>query len=189
MLIIDNITYMGFSGTERARDAMPLMKTLKALKTKHNLSMLVLAHTPKRNPGKPLTVNDLQGSKMLINFADSAFAIGKSHTEPGLHYLKQIKQRSSMGEYGDANICLCRILKDDNFLKFDFIGNGHEHDHLLRAANFRKTRQQRVLELYQSGLSCRQIATQLSIHFSTVSRMIHRLQTNQNEEGIIRGGE
>ena len=45
------------------------LKYLKKLKSKHGLSILALAHTPKRDATKPLGRNDLQGSKMLINFA------------------------------------------------------------------------------------------------------------------------
>jgi archaellum biogenesis ATPase FlaH len=107
ILIIDNITYVS-RGTQQAGKALQLMKTLKALKKQHSLSILVLAHTPKRNPYKPITVNDLQGSKMLINFADSAFAIGQSHSEPGTRYLKQIKQRNQKEEYGETNVCLMK---------------------------------------------------------------------------------
>jgi hypothetical protein len=33
---------------------------------------------------------------MLINFADSAFAIDQSFTEPNTRYLKQIKQRNTL---------------------------------------------------------------------------------------------
>ena len=73
IVIIDNLTYLR-RGTETAKEALPLMKHLKALKTKYNLSILVLAHTPKRDLSKPITRNDLQGSKMLINFCDSSFA-------------------------------------------------------------------------------------------------------------------
>jgi len=46
VLIIDNITYLK-NETENARNALPLMKHLKTLKSKYNLSLLVLAHTPK----------------------------------------------------------------------------------------------------------------------------------------------
>lgn len=53
------------------------MKQLKTLKNKYDLSLLILAHTPKRDLSKQLTRNDLQGSKMLINFCDSCFAIAK----------------------------------------------------------------------------------------------------------------
>ena len=67
ILIIDNLTYLK-NETEKSRDALPLMKYLKALKSKYDLSILVLAHTPKRDLSKPISRNDLAGSKMLINF-------------------------------------------------------------------------------------------------------------------------
>mgnify|MGYP000846718966 CR=1 FL=1 len=72
IVVIDNTTYLK-NETEKAKDALPLMKHLKTLKTRYNLSLLVLAHTPKRDLSKPLTRNDLHGSKMLINFTDNAF--------------------------------------------------------------------------------------------------------------------
>jgi archaellum biogenesis ATPase FlaH len=52
VLIVDNITYLR-TETERASHALPLMKELKALKRKYNLSILSLAHTPKRDLSKP----------------------------------------------------------------------------------------------------------------------------------------
>jgi RecA-family ATPase len=47
VIIIDNITFLK-NGNESAKDALPLMKQLKALKNRYGLSILVLAHTPKR---------------------------------------------------------------------------------------------------------------------------------------------
>ena len=114
ILIIDNITCLR-SGTEAATSAVSLMTKLQAIKQQYGLSILVLAHTPKRNPAKPISRNDLQGSKMLINFADSAFAIGESQTSNGLRYLKQIKQRSGHQIYGAENVCICRMVKPYNF--------------------------------------------------------------------------
>ncbi|HWZ36197.1 MAG TPA: AAA family ATPase, partial [Mucilaginibacter sp.] len=119
ILIIDNITCLR-SGTEAAASAVSLMSKLQAIKHQYGLSILVLAHTPKRNPAKPISRNDLQGSKMLINFADSAFAIGESQTAAGIRYLKQIKQRSGNQIYGPENVCLCRVVKPYNFLHFEF---------------------------------------------------------------------
>ena len=87
ILVIDNLTYLR-TETEKAKDALPLMKELKALKNKYHLSLLILAHTPKRDLSKPITRNDLQGSKMLINFCDSSFSIGESSTDKGVRYIK-----------------------------------------------------------------------------------------------------
>nr|WP_294950148.1 AAA family ATPase [uncultured Mucilaginibacter sp.] len=166
VLIVDNITYMR-AGTERAKDALPLMKQLKSLKTKHKLSMLVLAHTPKRNPFKPLTVNDLQGSKMLINLCDSAFAIGESQSTPGAKYLKQIKQRSGAQVYGEANVCVCHISKTMAGLHYEFDNYAHEDHHLQRQN--RRYLQQQAQHLRAGGQSFGQISKQLGIPRSTIA--------------------
>ena len=57
------------------------------------LSILVLAHTPKRPFARPLTVNDLAGSKQLSNFTDTMFAIGDSIQGSNIRYLKTKKQK------------------------------------------------------------------------------------------------
>src|ERR1700744_7191 len=119
VLIIDNLTYLR-NETEQAKDALPLMKQLKALKNTYNLSILILAHTPKRDLTQPINGNDLQGSKMLMNFCDSAFTIGESSADNNLRYLKQIKQRNTEQVYGDNNVIPCRIDKPHNFLQYTF---------------------------------------------------------------------
>jgi len=175
VLIIDNITYMR-SGLTHSADALALMKTLKALKTQHKLSILVLAHTPKRNPHKPLTVNDLQGSKMLINFADSAFAIGQSHSWPGTRYLKQIKQRSQKEEYGESNIALVSLENHLNQLRYKFEGFAHEKDHLRPTETGDKTQlHKKIITLRQKGYGLRQIANQTGLHFTTVGRVLKKV--------------
>jgi hypothetical protein len=172
VLIIDNITCMR-KGTERANDALPLMKQLKYLKTRHGLSILVLAHTPKRNPALPLSRNDLQGSKMLINFADSAFAIGESNKWPGYRYLKQIKQRSTRETYGADNVCQCKLERRKSFLQFTFQGTCHELDHLLTSAQQQRDRHaDQVARLHAEGLTQRQIAGRLKLGLATVNKMV-----------------
>jgi len=43
ILIIDNLTYLK-NETEKAKDALPLMKHLKALKSKYRLSILAIMY-------------------------------------------------------------------------------------------------------------------------------------------------
>lgn len=131
VLIIDNLTYLK-NETEKAHDALPLMKHLKALKQRYGLSILALAHTPKRDLCKPITRNDLQGSKMLMNFCDSAFAIGESHTDKNVRYLKQIKQRYTESMYDANNVIVCLTTKPENFLQFSILHHGTEFEHLKR---------------------------------------------------------
>jgi RecA-family ATPase len=176
ILIIDNITCLR-SGTEAAASAVSLMSKLQAIKHQYGLSILVLAHTPKRNPAKPISRNDLQGSKMLINFADSAFAIGESQTDTGLRYLKQIKQRSGNQVYGADNVRLCRIIKPYNFLHFDFTGREPEARHLLHyTEQHRRVTEDRVAQLHSQGLSIRTICAETALSFGSVCRMVKRLE-------------
>ena len=176
VLIVDNLTYLK-QGTETAKDALPLMKSLKSLKGKHGLSMLVLAHTPKRNQSHPLTKNDLQGSKMLINFCDSAFAIGESYRDKRLRYIKQIKQRNCESVYDAENVIICEIAKPTNFLQFQFIEYGSEKEHLRSLEDEQRDRGQLIeqaKQLSKEGKSQREIADQLKISVSTVNSYLHK---------------
>lgn len=172
VLIIDNLTYLK-NETEKAKDALPLMKNLKALKNKHGLSILALAHTPKRDLSKPITRNDLQGSKMLINFCDSSFSIGESHSDKNLRYLKQIKQRNTEQIYDAENVCVCQIDKPTNFLQFEFVNFGMEREHLKQHTDKDKENlNEKVHELKQQGRSLREIGAELGISHMKVSRIL-----------------
>ncbi|MDB5003966.1 MAG: hypothetical protein JWQ34_2191 [Mucilaginibacter sp.] len=174
IVIIDNITCLR-TGTQAAATAVSLMQNLQTLKNKYGLSVLVLAHTPKRNPAKPVTRNDLQGSKMLLNFADSAFAIGESQAQTDLRYLKQIKQRSGTQVYGANNVYLCQVLKPYNNLHFEFIGPATEADHLLHfTEQQRKSTEDRIIQLHQQGRTTRQIAAETGRPYTTVFRLVKR---------------
>lgn len=170
VLIIDNITYLK-NETERARDALPLMKRLKELKSRYGLSILALAHTPKRDFSKPITRNDLQGSKMLINFCDSAFAIGESHADESQRYLKQIKQRNVESRYDSDNVCVCRLSKSGSFLGFELVDYSQEHEH-LRQDGFKEERNQQIIMLRKEGKSYREIAAEMGLSHTTVAKIV-----------------
>lgn len=174
ILIVDNLTYLK-NETERAKDALPLMKHLKHLKKKYDLSILALAHTPKRDFTKPLSRNDLQGSKMLINFCDSSFAIGESFKDKNLRYLKQIKARNTEIIFDSENVVTCQIAKPDNFLQFDFLNFGSESEHLKQSSEADRTALiAKVKELSTQGKSQRQIADELRISAMTVGRYLKK---------------
>ena len=177
VLIIDNLTYLK-NETEKAKDALPLMKHLKALKNKYGLSILALAHTPKRELSKPITRNDLQGSKMLINFCDSSFSIGESHSDKNLRYIKQIKQRNTEQIYDAENVCVCQIDKPFNFLLFEFVNFGKEWEHLkLHTEKDKENLIERINELKQQNRSLREIGFELGISHMKVSRILKDCNT------------
>ena len=189
VLIIDNITYLK-DETERAKYALPLMKYLQALKKKYGLSILALAHTPKRDLSKPITRNDLQGSKMLINFCDSSFSIGESNTDKGLRYLKQIKARNTEIIYDTENVCVCQIIKPNNFLKFEFLNFGTELEHLKQQSENEKTELENTIkELLKNEPTLTSYAISKKLcnddnKFNSfkvkVSRIIHKISNSSN---------
>ena len=131
IIIIDNINYLTGS-------APSVMKNLKILAKTRGLSILVLAHSSEGRAGKPLTINDLQSSKGIANYADSVFTIGRSIHGPTYRYLKHLKSRGPEPAHGAANVIVYRIAKGlatsalqsrPAFLGFDHLGFSAESDH------------------------------------------------------------
>ncbi|NMC61398.1 MAG: AAA family ATPase [Candidatus Methanofastidiosa archaeon] len=179
ILVLDNITYLKDT-TEQAKFALPLMKDLQGFKKKYGLSILALAHTPKRDLSKPITRNDLQGSKMLINFCDSSFAIGESITDKGIRYLKQIKARNTEIVYDTENVCVCQISKPYNFLLFEFLNFGSEREHLKQVSEGDKEKKiTEVLELKKQGISNIEIARRYGVSEGAIRKWIKK--SNENE--------
>lgn len=174
VVIIDNLTYLR-SENERAKDALPLMKHLKALKNKYGLSILALAHTPKRDMSQEINRNDLQGSKMLMNFCDSAFTIGESMVDKSMRYIKQIKQRNTDQVYGTTNVCICKISKPSNFLQYEFVGYGIEADHLRKQKYGQGAEHtDEIVQLRKDGLTLKEIAKKFDLSFQQVDRILKK---------------
>jgi len=172
VLIIDNITYLCMN-SEKGADAGNLMIQLTQFKRKYGLSLLVLAHTPKRQLYNPLTQNDLAGSKRQMNFFDSSFAIGKSARNEETRYIKQIKVRFGKFTYNGDNVMVCKIEKENAFLKYVHVGISTEREHLKEktdeeVAKFRTE----VKNLYAQGNSYRKIGQQTGLSKSEVARIV-----------------
>lgn len=171
ILIVDNITYFK-SDNEKAKDALPLMKQLKTIKEKYQISILALAHTPKRAFAKPLTKDDLQGSKMIINFADSAFAIGDSYQAKNLRYIKQIKERNAGKVYDSENVCVCEVGKSGNFLGFNFLNYGIEAEHLIVKSNISKIEEAEIVQQFiKEGKTQREISENTGFSLGKVNTL------------------
>lgn len=173
ILIIDNLSYLCIAA-EKSDLAGRLMQRLIGLKKKHDLSILVLAHTPKRPLTEPLTQNHLAGSKKLFNFFDSAFAIGKSAIDPNLRYIKQIKVRNGSFEYDADNVIVCSIEKENAFLQFVQKDFATEREHLKeQTAADKEQLVATIKELSSEGKSIREIAEETGVSKSTVQRILN----------------
>ena len=173
VVIVDNLTWVARTGTEKGDVAGLLMKALIGVKRICGVSMLVLAHTPKRDMTRELTQNDLAGSKMLINFFDAAFAIGRSATKDDIVYLKQIKSRSTPIVYGTDNVVTFRKVKTGGFLHMEYVDYEHERHH-LRQPKDKDTvsRASQVCQMALSGMKGSEIAAALSVSRGYVSKVL-----------------
>jgi archaellum biogenesis ATPase FlaH len=175
VLIIDNLTFLNTQSTQDTQIALEVMRKLNEMKKEFDLSILVLAHTPKRDLSSPITINHLAGSKHLSNFADSISAIGKSVQGSNVRYWKQIKpSRSGEMLYDTDNVITCEIVKDDTILTFEFIGYSSEYGHLIiNKENQTDEKKSIAKQLHAQGKSLREIAQELSIGKSSVQRWLN----------------
>lgn len=180
VLIIDNISILCMQ-MEKGEDAAILVQRLRALKNKYGFSILIIAHTPKRNMSMPITQNDLAGSKKLFNFIDSSFAIGKSAQAGNMRYIKQIKVRNCETRYGSDNVMVCNIEKVEAMVQFVPQGTDLESRH-LRIYN-REEQMDEVRQLSDEGLSLRQIADKVGISKSQVDRLLKQSKSGVPETG------
>ena len=167
VLVIDNISFLDMNSTQDKNVSMEIMRRLCRLKKKYDISILVLAHTPKRNQSVPLTKNDLAGSKNLSNFCDSISVIGQSSKDSNLRYIKQVKpSRSSEIVYDIDNVIVCKIVKAGAFLKFEFVDFDSEFEHVQEVSRNDKQIErlnniEKAKELKAQGKTLRDIAQEV----------------------------
>jgi hypothetical protein len=172
ILIVDNITYLNSGSNEKGQEAQSLMKKLKQLKEKYNISILALAHTPKRDRHKALSINDLAGSRVLANFADSIFALGYSQMGQSMRYIIQLKERATAKIYGPENVVSCEVRKDYNFLQLMFNDYRPEEDHLPQVQNFERDKRNDLIiqeKINNPKITTREVAEKYGVSHATVA--------------------
>lgn len=174
VLIIDNITFLSTFSAEDGQVAMRLMKQLKDLKAELQISVMVLAHTPKKFGLGGISLPDLAGSKHLSNFCDSVTALGASKKDTSLRYIIQVKpSRTGEIKYDAQNVIVCEIQKVDSFLTLVFKGFAPEDEHLAkRNEDDEEKLIEDAKELQKLGKTYRQIADDLKVSKSTIGRWL-----------------
>ena len=176
VVIVDNISFL-CNSLEKGEDAGLLVMRLIDMKRRKNLSLLLIAHTPKRMLTSPLTQNDLAGSKRIINFMDSAFAIGRSATDEHLRYIKQVKVRNGAVEYGADSVLLCEMDTEGGWLHFRDLGTVEERTQLREQTDKEDDRiNSTIRRMTEDGSSCREIAAVTGLSAATVSRRLKKMQ-------------
>jgi RecA-family ATPase len=176
ILVIDNLSCL-ISDNEKAKNTTPFLIRLNNLKKMYGWSILLIAHTPKRNLFSPISRNDIQGSKSFINLIDSCFAVGESQQDPSVKYLKQIKVRYGAFRYPSENVLVCKIGKDTNFSSFKFLQFGKESDHLKQLNPTDKSQvRNKAYELKDEGYSNVKIAQQLGVSEGAIRKWLKQIK-------------
>ena len=173
VLIIDNLSVLK-SGTENSKEALPLMQMLNNLKKKYNLSILVIAHTPKKDTFSSINMNHLQGSAQIGNALDGCIAIAMCKDNMR-RYIIELKQRNESFIAHADNVIVCEVDKRFNFLKFHF--EGFEVENLLLNPFDADAKQELELEIINQsnrGVSAREIAKTVSYGKDKVLKIIQQ---------------
>lgn len=173
LVIIDNIQCILAQNlsTTKVKFMMQKLKMLKELNPL--LTILIVAHTVKRNTKKPLELNSMAGSKVIANFADSIFAISDSFTNRPSKYIKQLKTREGARI---EDVAVCNVVGTP-YLHLELFDFESEDDHLEKSSGGRTSQldeflRKRVAELHAEGASVREIASELGLSKSHVHRII-----------------
>jgi len=182
ILIIDNISWI-IDNSEKGDIAGNFMKKLSQMKKDHDYSILIVAHTTKRDTTQPITLYDMAGSMKLQNFIDSSFAVVKSSKMDGYAYIKQTKTRSEEEVYGFENVKVGTIQQgNDGFTRFVWEGTANEMEHLKRPSdNERENIKKQALDFIKSGKSFREIQKLTGLSLGALSKYKKQIE---NEEPL-----
>ena len=179
IIFVDNISFL-CADMEKGQTAGQLMAKICGLRKEYEVTILIVAHTPKRKGDEPLTSYSMFGSSMLAAFFDAIVAIGISVTHPEIRYVKTCKFRSGPYPYPADGVALYRIEQIDGFTQFVFQDIGDEADHLKprfgEGFDTSSSDQQPNLEeigevlLLRETLSVRAVAEKMNLSPSAVQR-------------------
>jgi len=187
LIVIDNITKIGRK-LEESEKAQELLEDLLAIKMEFDTAILILAHIRKRNDEEIITDDDLFGSSFQGNFFDSMFAVGQSICNPDLRYLKQIAVRTGETIYNTENVLVCRITKDNCFLRFtldDSLNQTESEFTLLKKRTGKENDKldRDIMEAYRQNPDKKfgEIARELKTNFNRVKRTLKRNGLTEND--------
>jgi hypothetical protein len=190
VVIIDSIVWLQ-GERMTARHTVPLMRQLQRLRSRYDLSILILAPNSRRDTFQPLRINSLYGAGVMRNFADSVFALGDSRIDASFRYIKHLKSRSTEIVCGEDNVLVGEIRKwEKNFLSFRFHRYSPESDHLVRELNpMVEARAAMIREMSDDGKTQREIAKKLGISLGSVNRYLQMTRDDDDyfdlDDGFI----
>lgn len=173
---VDNVTFL-CNDSEKGQTAGEFMMRLIKLKRKYHLTLVVIAHSPKRDRHQPITQNDLAGSAKLMNFFDAGIAIGESAKDKDVRYVKQVKVRTGKYSYPSDNVILYRLQHVDSNTLFVYEGHDDEKNHLRDKNPVTDMEDmQELVNLKAQGMSIREIVEETGFKQTTVFRKLKKAE-------------
>jgi len=94
-IIIDNLYSSTDKNISEKEDITIILRLIDGVRRKHNLSILLIAHTNKIDYAiKDLKIDQLQGNKTLVSQVSNVIMLGKSSLSNDLKIMKFVKCRS-----------------------------------------------------------------------------------------------
>ena len=173
-IFVDNITFL-LNDSEKGEAAGAFMKKILALKRKYGLTMVIVGHSPKRQPRTPMVQNDLAGSAKLMNFFDAGIAIGRSAKSSELRYVKQVKVRTGLNKYDGEKVLLFKLKQEQGYTQFIYEDTVSEADHLRQKNALTEAEDfQELIDLQAQNKTVREIAAETGFAPTTVHRKIKK---------------
>jgi len=171
VIVIDNITFVS-EDSSKGDKALALMRVLKNYKSKYGLSIMVIAHTVKRDQTRPLLKDDMAGSSNLQNFADTMMVLGDAGNIE--RYLKQLKARYNGVKFGEDNVIVFEIDPKGNLTQMKFKGFSEEYK-FLKVID-KEQREEDIIEYKRKNpnASLREIGEHFGVGKSTVGRLLDK---------------
>ena len=175
-IFVDNITFL-LNDSEKGESAGAFMKKILYLKRLYGLTLVIVGHSPKREPRTPMTQNDLAGSAKLINFFDAGIAIGRSAKDPTWRYVKQVKVRTGEYKYDSDNVILYKLQQIQGYTQFVFQDYVQESTQLREKNEFTEAEDlQELIDLKAQNKTVRQIAEETGFSPTTVHRKLKKAE-------------
>ena len=168
LFILDSIT-VAATGSITAKVAKELMKRLKLICGRYNVTVITLMHTRKRDKSKPIEMQDLAGSAKLTDLADNVLAMAKCNATEV--YVKVLKSRSN----AIPDKVRYFKIRSDGYLHLEFIRECEEEDLLAQGkSKLTPEVEQEILTLRGKGYSVRKIADHMKLSKSAIDRVVQK---------------
>lgn len=172
LVVVDNISTI--SSLVSPTEVLRFVFELKRLKEKYNCTMILISHTNKKQPGKPIGLDDFRGSKVLVNMVDSVVAICPTNEGQDTKCFKLLKSRCC--KVPDT-VYVVRI-DEQPYLHFEYVAEVDEQEVLPQGKKsgpspiITEFDAEKILEMHKHGLSIREVSNNIGISKSSVGRFL-----------------